>query len=105
MVASYSMPDGTKMTGSTHSVNSVQIRDTLNFVSPRILLLPRHHLRHQQVHRQAIIVADTNDRNLTIRGDTRVIESQIPEAIDSDNPLLGTFLKQYYISQEFQVVQ
>jgi hypothetical protein len=31
-----------------------------------------------------------------------VIESQIPEAIDSDNPLLGTFLKQYYISQEFQ---
>ena len=31
-----------------------------------------------------------------------VIESQIPEAIDSDNPLLGTFLKQYYLSQEFQ---
>ena len=31
-----------------------------------------------------------------------VIESQIPEAIDSDNPLLGKFLKQYYISQEFQ---
>ena len=30
----HSMPDGTKMTGSTHSVNSVQIRDTLNFVSP-----------------------------------------------------------------------
>ena len=28
------MPDGTKMTGSTHSVTSVQIRDTLNFVSP-----------------------------------------------------------------------
>ena len=31
-----------------------------------------------------------------------VIESQIPEAIDSDNPLLGQFLKQYYISQEYQ---
>ena len=31
-----------------------------------------------------------------------VIESQIPEAIESDNPLLGEFLKQYYISQEFQ---
>ena len=31
-----------------------------------------------------------------------VIESQIPEAIDSDNPLLGTFLKQYYYSQEYQ---
>ena len=31
-----------------------------------------------------------------------VIESQIPEAIDSDNPLLGKFLKQYYYSQEYQ---
>ena len=30
----HSMPDGTKMTGSTHSVNSVQIRDTLNFNTP-----------------------------------------------------------------------
>ena len=33
-----------------------------------------------------------------------VIESQIPEAIDSDNPLLGTFLKQYYISQELSLI-
>ena len=30
----HTMPDGTKMTGSSHSVNSVQIRDNLNFVSP-----------------------------------------------------------------------
>ena len=30
----HTMPDGTKMTGSTHSVNSVQIRDTLNFITP-----------------------------------------------------------------------
>jgi len=31
-----------------------------------------------------------------------VIESQIPEVIDEENPLLGDFLKQYYISQESQ---
>jgi len=31
-----------------------------------------------------------------------VIESQIPEVIDEQNPLLGDFLKQYYISQEYQ---
>ena len=31
-----------------------------------------------------------------------IIESQIPEVIDNDNPLLGDFLKQYYISQEHQ---
>ena len=31
-----------------------------------------------------------------------VVQSQIPEAIDSDNPLFGEFLKQYYISQEYQ---
>jgi hypothetical protein len=30
----HTMPDGTKMTGSSHSVNSVQISDNLNFVSP-----------------------------------------------------------------------
>ena len=30
----HTMPDGTKMTGSSHSVNSVQIRDNLNYVSP-----------------------------------------------------------------------
>ncbi len=31
-----------------------------------------------------------------------IIESQIPEVVDNDNPLLGDFLKQYYISQEHQ---
>ena len=31
-----------------------------------------------------------------------IVQSQIPEYIDSDNPLFGDFLKQYYISQEFQ---
>ena len=31
-----------------------------------------------------------------------VIQNQIPEVIDSENPRLGEFLKQYYISQEFQ---
>ena len=31
-----------------------------------------------------------------------VIESQIPESIGSDNPVFGEFLKQYYISQEYQ---
>jgi hypothetical protein len=31
-----------------------------------------------------------------------VIESQIPESIGADNPVFGEFLKQYYISQEYQ---
>ncbi len=31
-----------------------------------------------------------------------VVESQVPQAIDSDNPLFGEFLKTYYHSQEFQ---
>ena len=31
-----------------------------------------------------------------------VIQSQVPDAIDNDNPLFGEFLKQYYISQEYQ---
>ena len=31
-----------------------------------------------------------------------IIESQIPEVIDNENPLFGDFLKQYYISQEYQ---
>ena len=31
-----------------------------------------------------------------------IVQSQIPEYIDADNPLFGEFLKQYYISQEFQ---
>ena len=31
-----------------------------------------------------------------------IIQSQIPEVIDSENPRFGEFLKQYYISQEFQ---
>ena len=31
-----------------------------------------------------------------------IIESQIPQVIDAENPLLGDFLKQYYISQEHQ---
>ena len=31
-----------------------------------------------------------------------VIQSQIPEYIDFENPLFGEFLKQYYYSQEFQ---
>ena len=31
-----------------------------------------------------------------------VIQGQIPDAIDDDNPLFGEFLKQYYISQEYQ---
>ena len=31
-----------------------------------------------------------------------IIESQIPQVIDEENPLLGDFLKQYYISQEYQ---
>ena len=31
-----------------------------------------------------------------------VIQGQIPDAIDNDNPLFGEFLKQYYISQEYQ---
>ena len=31
-----------------------------------------------------------------------IVQSQIPEYIDFDNPLFGDFLKHYYISQEFQ---
>ena len=31
-----------------------------------------------------------------------IIQSQIPEVIDSENPRFGEFIKQYYISQEFQ---
>ena len=31
-----------------------------------------------------------------------IIQSQIPEYIDTENPLFGEFIKQYYISQEFQ---
>ena len=31
-----------------------------------------------------------------------IIQSQIPEVIDSENPRFGEFMKQYYISQEFQ---
>ena len=31
-----------------------------------------------------------------------VVESQIPEVIGDDNPLFGEFIKQYYISQEYQ---
>ena len=31
-----------------------------------------------------------------------IIQSQIPEVIDNDNPRFGEFMKQYYISQEFQ---
>ena len=30
----HTMSDGTKMTGSVHSVNSVQIRDTLTSITP-----------------------------------------------------------------------
>ena len=31
-----------------------------------------------------------------------VVQSQIPEFIDAENPRFGEFLKQYYISQEHQ---
>ena len=31
-----------------------------------------------------------------------IIQSQIPEVIDNENPRFGEFMKQYYISQEFQ---
>ena len=31
-----------------------------------------------------------------------IIQSQIPEYIDAENPRFGEFIKQYYISQEFQ---
>ena len=31
-----------------------------------------------------------------------VVQSQIPESIDSENPLFGEFMKQYYLSQEYQ---
>ena len=31
-----------------------------------------------------------------------VVQSQVPEFIDADNPNFGNFLKQYYLSQEFQ---
>ena len=31
-----------------------------------------------------------------------IIQSQIPEVIDSENPRFGEFMKQYYLSQEFQ---
>ena len=31
-----------------------------------------------------------------------VVESQIPESIDTENPLFGEFMKQYYLSQEYQ---
>ena len=31
-----------------------------------------------------------------------VIQSQIPESLDTENPQFGEFMKQYYISQEFQ---
>ena len=30
-----------------------------------------------------------------------IIQSQIPEVIDSENPRFGEFMKQYYLSQEF----
>lgn len=31
-----------------------------------------------------------------------VVQSQIPESIDSESPLFGEFMKQYYLSQEYQ---
>ncbi len=31
-----------------------------------------------------------------------IIQSQVPQYVDDENPLFGEFLKQYYISQEFQ---
>ena len=31
-----------------------------------------------------------------------IIQSQIPKVIDTDNPRFGEFMKQYYLSQEFQ---
>ena len=31
-----------------------------------------------------------------------LVQSQIPEYIISENPLFGDFIKQFYISQEFQ---
>ena len=31
-----------------------------------------------------------------------IVQNQIPKYIESENPLFGEFLKQYYISQEFQ---
>jgi len=31
-----------------------------------------------------------------------VVQSQLPEVIDAENPRFGEFLKQYYISQEYQ---
>ena len=31
-----------------------------------------------------------------------IIQSQIPEVIDTENPRFGEFMKQYYLSQEFQ---
>ena len=33
---------------------------------------------------------------------SEVIQGQIPKYVDTDNPLFADFLKQYYISQEFQ---
>ena len=31
-----------------------------------------------------------------------IIQSQIPEVVDTDNPRFGEFMKQYYLSQEFK---
>ena len=31
-----------------------------------------------------------------------IIQSQVPEVIDNENPRFGEFLKQYYLSQEYQ---
>ena len=33
---------------------------------------------------------------------SEVIQGQIPQYVDTENPLFADFLKQYYISQEFQ---
>ena len=33
---------------------------------------------------------------------SEVVQGQIPQYIDSENPLFAEFLKQYYVSQEFQ---
>ena len=31
-----------------------------------------------------------------------IVQGQIPDYIDAENPLFGEFLKQYYLSEEFQ---
>ena len=65
------------------------------------LLLQPHHLVAVDldlVH-QRILMIDTSIQRVEIN---QVIENQLPEFVQTESPLFVDFMKQYYISQEYQ---